>query len=200
MRVSFNEIEGTVLKAARGAGYPWGLAEEASRAARFLAASGLPWLETAAAAFSEAAVRAIGGDNWQLNPIAAAAWYADFGGAKGGAFSGARMLAPVWFAGVLAVGTGRIGEAMAISWIGHDRPAKLVIWRGALVSAEGALAATEATTFECRVVGPAVAAVTDCHVDERRWAALQALEKNTYVPASDHSRIAGAGAGLVDND
>lgn len=32
------------------------------------------------------------------------------------------------------------------------------------------------------------------------WNQLNALANKTYVPASDHSRIAGAGAGLTDND
>ena len=43
MIVSFNEIETTILKAARGAGMEWGLAEEAAQAARFLARLGLPF-------------------------------------------------------------------------------------------------------------------------------------------------------------
>ena len=43
MRVSFNEIEMTVLKAARGAGMEWGLAEEAAQCARWLALFDLPW-------------------------------------------------------------------------------------------------------------------------------------------------------------
>jgi hypothetical protein len=200
MRASFNEIESTVQKAARGAGYPWGLAEEAGQAARWLAANGLPWLETSGAAFSEAAVRAVGSDGWQLNPIATAAWYADLGGVKGGAISQGRMLAPVWFAGVLAVGASRVGEAAVLSWVAREGPAKLVLWRGALVMAEGALASGEAITLECRALGPALPAVTDCNVDERRWSTLLALEKLTYVPASDRSRMSGAGAGLVDND
>ena len=34
MKISFHEIEMTILKAARGAGMEWGLAEEAAQAAR----------------------------------------------------------------------------------------------------------------------------------------------------------------------
>ena len=32
MSLSLNEVESTAKKAARGAGYPWGLAEEAAKA------------------------------------------------------------------------------------------------------------------------------------------------------------------------
>ncbi len=42
--VSLNEIDAMARKAARGAGYAWGLAEEAGRAVRWLEARGLPGL------------------------------------------------------------------------------------------------------------------------------------------------------------
>ncbi|MEM6666497.1 MAG: DUF3726 domain-containing protein [Pseudomonadota bacterium] len=41
MDVSLNEVEAMAKKAARGAGYPWGLAEEAARATRWLCAHDL---------------------------------------------------------------------------------------------------------------------------------------------------------------
>ena len=42
MNWSLNELDAMARKAARGAGYSWGLAEEAGRATRWLAAAGLP--------------------------------------------------------------------------------------------------------------------------------------------------------------
>ena len=42
MTFSLNEIEAIGKRAARGAGLPWGLAEEAGKAARWLTARGLP--------------------------------------------------------------------------------------------------------------------------------------------------------------
>lgn len=41
MSYSLNEVEATAKKATRGAGYAWGIAEEAGKAVRFLCASGL---------------------------------------------------------------------------------------------------------------------------------------------------------------
>lgn len=38
---SLNEVHGTAKKAARGAGYPWGLAEEAGQAVRWLCSQGV---------------------------------------------------------------------------------------------------------------------------------------------------------------
>ena len=37
-------------------------------------------------------------------------------------------------------------------------------------------------------------------VDETAWATLTALAHRTYVPATEASRLAGAGAGTTDND
>ena len=42
VRLSLPEIESLVVKAARGAGYNWGIAEEAGFAVRWLARTGLP--------------------------------------------------------------------------------------------------------------------------------------------------------------
>ena len=41
MSFALNEVEATAKKATRGAGYPWGLAEEAAKATRWLCAQGL---------------------------------------------------------------------------------------------------------------------------------------------------------------
>ena len=41
MTFSLNEIEATAKRAARGAGYSWGLAEEAAKATRWLCARGI---------------------------------------------------------------------------------------------------------------------------------------------------------------
>ena len=41
MSLSLNEVESLAKKAARGTGYPWGLAEEAAKASRWLAARGV---------------------------------------------------------------------------------------------------------------------------------------------------------------
>jgi hypothetical protein len=43
MIVSLNEVESLTLKACRGAGMSWGLAEEAAQAARWLAARSCAW-------------------------------------------------------------------------------------------------------------------------------------------------------------
>jgi hypothetical protein len=51
MRCSLNEIDSQLRKAARGAGLPWGLAEEAGKAARWLEMHGIACLPVFAALF-----------------------------------------------------------------------------------------------------------------------------------------------------
>jgi hypothetical protein len=53
MLFSLNEIEAQLRKAARGAGLPWGLAEEAGKAARWLAMHGIDGLPASAALFEQ---------------------------------------------------------------------------------------------------------------------------------------------------
>ena len=57
--LSLGEAESLITKAARGAGYPWGLAAEAGAAARCLIASGSVEAEAAFAEFLEAAAGAM---------------------------------------------------------------------------------------------------------------------------------------------
>lgn len=52
-RVTLAEITATGRKAARGCGCPWGIAEEAGAAARWLEARGMPGVEALAALVSE---------------------------------------------------------------------------------------------------------------------------------------------------
>jgi hypothetical protein len=53
-----------------------------------------------------------------------------------------------------------------------------------------------------KIGGPAQITPAQGPVDVRAqdWAALEKLAAKTYVPSSDASRLAGAGAGLNDND
>ncbi len=65
--LSLGETEALIAKAARGAGYPWGLAAEAGSAARAMIASGAPDVEAAFADFLEAA--ALHAPNADICPI-----------------------------------------------------------------------------------------------------------------------------------
>src|SRR5262249_4988906 len=120
MRVSFNEIEMTVLKAARGAGMEWGLAEEAAQCARWLALFDLPWQRAIVAvlhagdwhaeiAREKAAIRPVSATDW-LCPIKAGAYLSDLGG------DGPELIERVRCPVLLLPFAARLGGLLRLSW------------------------------------------------------------------------------------
>lgn len=216
---SLNEIDATVRKAARGAGLSWGLAEEAGKAASWLAARDLPGVELAAALLArndgtpyEALVPVIEGERWRaraglLCPLIAGTAVNDRAEAIAG--GAAVTLAAVSYPLLLLPFAGRAAEAgcgdVEIGWSGFTAqcragglhiaaadPAALTVEeaRDVTVSAAHSEAAfTHHPRTSAEITAPPAI-----------WSRLEALAHRTYVPASDESRRAGAGAGLSDND
>ncbi len=211
MIVSLNEVESLSLKAARGAGMSWGLAEEAAYAARWLAFRGWAWDRS----FIEILQRradvsppllmgsSICGDREgaAVCPIHAGAALADLLRVRE-SITLHRVLAPLWllpFAHrlaakqcdvritwanghcVLNVADALIGDAVRL-------PAAIVDW----ISVE--------MLQPCSRSGDAPIQAVGSTVDQAAWDALERWAARTYVPASVQSRLAGAGAGLSDND
>lgn len=191
MLCSLNEIETQVRKAVRGAGYEWGLAEEAAKAARWLALHGhhaialfvglcerfdrCRYAERAPAA-TEGVWRARGG---VLCPLIAGAALGDFA-------PPAVETGPMAFPLIYAALAGAAGYALE----GSIDPKRPMVEH----------------TF-CRRVGArgratdAVPLPDGIEVDDALWARLDRFAIRTYVPASALSRLTGAGAGtMVDND
>jgi hypothetical protein len=215
MIVSRNEIESLALKAARGAGMSWGLAEEAAVAAGWLAEHALPWADTLAGVLAQAHTTSpprIAGQQivpsrsgTRLCPIMTGALLSDLG-PPASAMEVRNLLAPLWLAPFLASWAGPDCGAR-LSW-GH---AHLLVAQGAVAGADAFPAAALAAPFADRV---AIALEPIGRLAQSRphrepsgyaapdnaWSAMQELEQKTYVPASTHSRLAGAGAGLLDND
>ncbi len=55
-------------------------------------------------------------------------------------------------------------------------------------------------TMSLRAGGHQAAPVARVDVDDALWTRLNTMAQRTYVPATEASRLAGAGAGLTDND
>lgn len=213
MIVSLNEIETTVLKAARGAGLAWGLAEEAAFAARWLAERGIEWLEPMAAALDKStsaaaielgdgAIRTADGAT-PLCPLRIGAFVADLGLA-GLPMSIARLHQPILLVPFVAAVARRGGAeiALAAETTLSIRPDGYSGGRGNLdrlarcETADVVLSRAAAHASPHGLVRRRDPAV----VDPQLWSRLAVLEARTYVPASTQSRLAGAGAGLSDND
>lgn len=216
MNVSFNEIDVLSKRAARGAGFPWGLAEEAGKATRWLVAHGFPGLEILQDILKYNDDRhgedetpiAIDGV-WQaptgnLCPIVAGAILCDRAAEitvehdiKFGA-----MLKPIALAPFVATAARISGGVFELHW----DDVTMVIGANEVSLTGACVHLKEHTTGSvcCRRTQQSITAPvkreTDCTADARVWARLNDYAHRTFAPASDASRLAGAGAGLTDND
>ncbi|PWE33864.1 DUF3726 domain-containing protein [Maritimibacter sp. 55A14] len=217
MTPSLSEIETLGKRAARGAGLSWGLAEEAGRAARWLSAHGLPGVESLAALLERNDGVSYGAlapvcleTGWRpagavICPLVAGAALADRAAAvAGGAVAGIGPVAcPVLLAPAAAGVAAATGATLDLAWdnlrltVGPD-----AVWLEAGKAAR--LARPEAAEVRIRIVAEGHG--TPCPAGQRpevtgaEWARLARLAHRTYAPATDASRLAGAGAGLSDND
>ncbi|MEM8793549.1 MAG: DUF3726 domain-containing protein [Pseudomonadota bacterium] len=210
--VSFSEIDAMGRKAARGAGYAWGLAEEAGRAARWLSAHGLPGVVALARVLRESDGRTgaprLEAGVWQasggaLCPIQLGAALSDYAGGlvpgmreEAGAVRVPLLLLPflAWSAQALRVhmSLDLEGERVFVSPEGLvDRPGLAVL----MEPARRLSLSLEAGSGEVRIADR-----SGEQVPRAVWVELGLLAARTYVPASDASRLSGAGAGTLDND
>lgn len=213
--LSLSEIEAIALKAARGAGMSWGLAEEAAFATRWLAEQGLDGLtllalhldRTSAGAFGTAPI--FQGRCWlsanpsRLCPIAAGAALGDhFDLAEGPMNIAVRLCnlsAPALILPFLAAAAARADAVVIAQWSGCS----VVLSSGTILAVAGAdhLLSDQAGEMTVTAALPrpklrGTAAIPGISVATMQ--ALEALVLRTYVPASEQSRR-GAGAGGADN-
>jgi hypothetical protein len=210
MIVSLNEVETTILKAARGAGMSWGLAEEAAQAARWLAARRLAFEPLFVQLFEAEAwrtdldfdgrclrPRAVG--SW-LCPIRAGAFLSDLGDRL--AIRVERLLCPM----LLVPFAARFEQRVELAWEGATlhfdggggvSSSTQAEGLDALQVAEAALRSADGRTEEGRPIASRQGGVA---IDMAAWSKLQNFEARVYVPASLESRQSGAGAALDDND
>jgi hypothetical protein len=116
------------------------------------------------------------------------------------------VLAPVWLAPFLA-GWARPSRAASLGW----RAVHLLVAQFEIAGTGAAPAAALAVAFaDCVAVtlapidrsGQSRSRREPCGyvAPDDALGALQMFEQRSYVPASAQSRVAGAGAGLLDND
>lgn len=220
MIFSLNQIDQISRKAARGAGLPWGLADDAGKAVRWLHACGL----NGAAALANLLDRQDYRDCRPLAPASLSGVWRAPGGALDPLLAGAALsdcLAPARDA---PVETGAIAHPLlAAGLVGHmaeieDRAFTLT-WpdvclccrRGGLRVA-GEPQAVEAASAGFMVCRPATAdgrtaqgrwrapKAGETAVEAGVWARLERYARRTHVEATEASRRGGAGAGLRDND
>ena len=208
MTLSLNEVESTAKRATRGAGYPWGLSEEAGKATRWLCARDLDGCGALAALL----LRTDGADLEKWTPRCdAPIWTAEGGRLcpliAGAALSdralslrGVRLavlVAPLMLIPFVALAAQQLDTMLKV-----ELPGASAVTDGRALSVSGRFVAET----EELAVDPGGSLVNP--LPDRRRAApgkealgvLELLAQRTYAPATDASRLSGAGAGLSDND
>jgi len=214
-RLTLAEIESYLRKAARASGLDWGIAEEAGKAARWLAAFNLPGPESMLNHLQEidgkdyrALTPNCEQQPWQasggiLCPIITGAALADRSALmlEGNQIELGRTAWPLLLAATLGQAARYHRTAFTTSWAGVR-----VDCFGNGISISGkqeSLLLPEVPGVCCcceAVSGPQQLASTLAYeIDEKIFRKIDALAFKTYAPATEESR-AGAGAGLTDND
>ena len=210
MTLSLNEIEATAKKAARGAGYPWGLAEEAGKATRWLCAHDVDGCGALADLLDRIDGKDIAGwlpqagsDPWTakdgiLCPLAAGAAISDrvYDFKRKDIRLGA-LAAPVFLAPFVALLAREVENSIEV--ILDDAA---FCTDGERLSSSGTpptLSVDVSIRFGGTVDDPS-SLRQRADPDAKDWAALLAFAHRTYAPATEESRLKGAGSGLADND
>lgn len=215
MSFSLNEIASMGKRAARGAGYSWGLAEEAGKAARWLAAHDLPGPELLAELLIrndgreyETLAPTIGDGQWKtgsdlLCPIITGSALCDRASeiSSGGEVELSAVAMPLLLAPFAAGVAELTGTPVRLSWADTEMT---LTADGIAIDGSPAASARRAEKVRCETVdkiGSVKAAkIAGRTVDAETWTRLAAFAHRTYAPATEASRLAGAGAGLSDND
>lgn len=215
-RLSRSEVEAVAFKATRGAGFEWGLAEEAGMAARRLVEAGVPGPDLLLACLEapRGAVPRIDGGNWRapsnelLCPLATGSALSDRAGMDEGPGGRPgvneivlhRLGHPALILPFVMQAAARLGMAFRVSWEGTET---IATPDGLLSVQSDTLEAPQASEVEISTLTelppPLMPVQTGCRVALDVWRRLDALALMTTVPATTSSR-AGAGSGSTDND
>lgn len=216
MSHSLNEIEALAKRAGRGSGMSWGIAEEAARAVRWLASHELPSVSVLAdvlelndQASRQTLVPMSLDGAWvasseRLCPLASGAtlndcadWLLTRDQIEMTGVSHPLLVVP--FAAWAAI---HIGAPVEASWLN----VRIItdgygVW---INDPENQIATASATALICKRADQGEVQFKQPksrgEVSQAAWARLGSLAHRTYAPATEASRILGAGAGVSDND
>lgn len=212
---SLNEIEAELRKAARGVGLSWGLAEDVGRTGRLIAcfaprhldrlADALDDLQSGRSATYLTSDRSGIRSDFPLSALVLASAIADrIEEVAGGTLTvTAKVAQPCLLVPALVGMAERLRRPLRLEigshevLIGRD-PAPAFATLMAIATAGSILisALPRSPEFD----QPSAPAQGGIALPDELWRRFTTFAALTYVPASDHSRLAGAGAGLSDND
>jgi hypothetical protein len=208
MSWSLGEIGALSVKAARGSGLPWGLADEAGYAVKWLQARRLPgtaalcrylsWRETGRSVHWPNATT----EDTGYCPLQTGAAYGDGALPLQSVLDGVQS--PLLMLPFVALRAGNrtisielndMRLAVTAAGVGYDGPdTRLLAERATCTLSQGHGADIQINHHATRPL-PRLSAAATCCV-----ATLEKFAARTYAPSTEQSRRTGAGAGLSDND
>ena len=209
MSFALNEIEATAKRATRGAGYTWGQAEEASKATRWLCEKG----SDGAGVLARLLEQDLASDpilhsprqieaSWQgsedLCPLVAGPFLSDCAHLlKSGSIKMRDVALPELLLPFAAAAARTLGCSLIVDCDGLQ-----VVTDGVNLASPDAIPvrARSVTVSKGDAPVPYRQQCTRVEPDPEDWATLTGFAHRTFAPASDESRLLGAGAGLSDND
>ena len=207
MSLSMNEMESLAKTAARGAGLSWGMAEEAAKATRWLAARGIDACDPLVALLfrhdeeghAQTGPARLTGD-WQgaegwLCPIAAGAALSDLRASAPKTLLLRRVALPVFLLPFAAALARDAGHPVALTWDGGGAATD-----GEEISLDHPPPMSDVTLTHGGTITAARPRQTRSETDQMILISLNIYAARTRAPATEASRLAGAGAGLTDND
>ncbi len=206
MNLSLDEFRALVAKAFRGAGYSWGLTEEGSFAARRLAEFGLPSGDMVVRLLRQVDGSAVADvmpdDAWvaaggTLCPVCVGASISDLGGCADLVLGA--TIEPLFIAPFLAETLDAAKpEGYEVTWLTGRC---MVAADSISVTGELPEAPVEVTIERFTDLDAAESqSAGRVELSNETMAALEHLAHRVYAPATEASRLAGAGAGLRDDD
>jgi len=212
---SIGEIAGLIHKAYRGLGRPWGLAEEAGRAAAWLASRGLPGPDmfailarrfdgTDCADCTPADLtspwKAVGG---RLCPIVAGSSLCDAPACirEPGGLSMHAIVAPLLIVPFAAAVANRTGSCLTVKWRGVQADCAPDGHRISAPPKDLAADMADVIVLPAEGIGEIGGQNRQrVQCSQTTFKTLDQFAHRTYVPETELSRLTGAGAGLTDND
>ncbi|MFK7939948.1 MAG: DUF3726 domain-containing protein [Roseovarius sp.] len=216
MSWSLSEIEGLARKAAKGAGYAWGMAEEAGKSVRFLCAAGLPGAEALAGLLQLNDTRDYAAycpdctqDIWSartgpLCPVVTGAALCDRATelGKGTTITLKSTSFPLLLLPAIASASDLADAPLSLQWNGlRMTRADRETWIETTAQAQNPAEKSDITiTRSTSNSGTRVRRGYRGEIAPDVTEILNVFAHRTYAPDTPESRLSGAGAGLTDND
>lgn len=208
--LSLNEVHATAKKATRGAGYPWGLAEEAGQAARWLCSQGLDGCAALASLlnrFDDTAIDMITPDTkkpvWRaqsnvLCPLIAGSAISDRANEfEHRLFKLSSTAEPSLLFAFAAVSARKIKCCVTVEW-----PSGTAVSDGMQLSVHGHAGPIVDFVHMRRggLLGIPNRICSRVDPEPSVWSMLNGFAQRTYAPATEESRLKGAGADMFDQE